>query len=53
MNIIGFYKDFRLVENNGSYFVVNRQKRSILFRGTEEECSELFVMLIANLIEQL
>lgn len=52
MNIVGFYKKLRLVERDGLYFVVNGEKRKILFKGTEEECSKMFVMLIADFINE-
>ena len=52
MNIVGFYKKLRLVERDGLYFVVNGEKRKILFKGSEEECSKMFVMLIADFINE-
>lgn len=52
MNIIGFYKNLLLVKRDGSYFVVDREKRKILFKGTEEECSKTFIMLAAGFINE-
>ena len=52
MNIIGYYKKWNLVEKDGVYLVVDREKREILLRGTEEECSKMFVMLVAGFINE-
>ena len=52
MNIIGYYKKWNLVEKDGGYLVVDREKREILLRGTEEECSKMFIMLVAGFINE-
>ena len=51
-NIIGFYKNWVLVEQNDKFYVVNRAERKVLFRGAEEEAHKNFVMLVANFINE-
>lgn len=53
MNIIGFYKDWNLVEKEGTYYVVNRQDKKILTKGTEKQASKYFIMLAAGFINEL
>lgn len=50
--IIGFYKNYTLVEQDGSYYVVNRQERKVLFKGSDGEATRIFVMLCANFIDE-
>lgn len=52
MNIIGFYKNYRLVEQDGKYLVVNKQERRVVFAGDEETASKLFIMLAAEFIDE-
>ena len=52
MNIIGFYKDFTLIEENGNYRVVNRRDKKVLFKGEEEADSKIFIMLSAKFIDE-
>lgn len=52
MNIIGFYKDWTLVDKEGAYYVVNRRDKKILFKGTEEQASKIFIMLVGNFITE-
>lgn len=52
MNIIGFYKDFTLIEENGNYRVVNRRDKKVLFKGEEEAASKIFIMLSAKFIDE-
>lgn len=46
MNIISFYKNWRLVELDGLYYVVNKTGKEIVFKGTEEKATECFCGLI-------
>jgi hypothetical protein len=50
MNILGFYSklNLTLVEKDGVCFVVDKSKRKIIAKGSEEECTKLFVMIIAG-----
>ena len=50
--IIGFYKNYTLAEQDGTFYVVNRQERKILFKGCEEEATKAFVMLCAKFINE-
>lgn len=50
--IIGFYKNWRLVEKNGIYYVIDIDTKEILYRGSEEISSKLFIMLAANYIQK-
>lgn len=52
MNILGFYTKLNIVlaENNGVYYVVDRDARKILCKGTEEDCTKMFVMMMAGFI---
>lgn len=52
MNIIGFYKDYNLIEQNNNYLVVNRRDKKVLFKGEEEEASKMFIMLSAKFIDE-
>lgn len=52
MNIIGYYKKLNLVEKDGVYLLVDRENREILLRGTEDECTKMFVMLVAGFINE-
>ena len=52
MKIIGYYKDLTFLERDGSYLVVDKSARKILFKGTEEEASKVFIMLCANFINE-
>lgn len=51
-NITGFYKNYILFEQNGLFHVVNRQAQKILFKGSEEKASKIFIMLVANFINE-
>ena len=51
-NIIGYYKNWTLVEQNGLFYVVNQPERKVLFKGDEEGANKMFVMLIANFIDE-
>ena len=55
-NIIGYYKDWLLVELNETYAVVKRksttEKAKILFSGSEDDTTKIFTMLIANFIDE-
>lgn len=50
-SIIGYYKNWLLVEVNGTYFIVKRKER-ILFIGNEELVTKAFVLLIAGSITE-
>ena len=52
MNILGFFDKLgsTLAENNGAYYVVDRNARKILYKGTEEECTKMFIMMCAGFI---
>lgn len=50
--IRGFYDNYMLVEHNGTYYVTKRQEREVLFKGSEEEATKLFVMLIAGYVDE-
>lgn len=52
MNILGFYTKLNVVlaENNDAYYVVDRSARKILCKGTEEDCTKMFVMIMAGFI---
>jgi hypothetical protein len=52
MNIIGFYKNWSLVEKNGMFYVVARQERKVLFTGTEGDACKTFILLVANFINE-
>ena len=54
MNILGFYKklNLTLLEKDGTYFVANRETKKVICQGTEEECTKVFVMMIAGFIEE-
>lgn len=54
MNILGFYKKQELVlgEQDGIYFVVDKQNKEILCQGDEEKCTKVFVMMVAGFIEK-
>ena len=54
MNILGFYKktNLLLVEKDGVYFVVDRQDKTILYQGDEEECTKVFVMMLTEFIDK-
>lgn len=47
--IIGYYKNWLLVELNGFYYVVRRKER-VLCKGSEEFATKVFVMLIDGFI---
>lgn len=49
-DIIGFYKNYILVRVGEQFCVVNRVERKTLFKGTEEEATKTFTLLIANFI---
>ena len=51
-NIIGYYKNWILVEQDGMFYVTARQERKVLFKGDEEGANKVFVMLIANFINE-
>lgn len=46
-NIIGYYKEWLLVEKDGIYYIVRRKDR-ILYRGTEGVACRAFGLLIAG-----
>ena len=50
-NIIGYYKQWLLVELNGVYYVVRRKDRVIL-KGTESYATKAFGLLIAGAITE-
>ena len=52
MKIIGFYKNWSLVNKEGVFYVVNRTEKKVLFKGTEDEASKIFIMLAANFINE-
>lgn len=54
MNILGFYKklNLTLLEKDGTYYVANKELRKVIYQGDEEECSKIFVMMIAGFIEE-
>ena len=54
MNILGFFDKLgiTLAENNGAYYVVDRNARKILYKGTEEECTKMFIMMCAGFIQK-
>lgn len=53
MNIIGFWKlggiDIILVEKDSICYVVNKNKREVIFKGCENDASKVFVSIIAQL----
>lgn len=50
MNIIGFYKDWNLVERDEFYWVVDRPNKQILFKSEDEEtATKMFVKTIIDL----
>ena len=51
-NIVGFYKNWILVEQDGVFYVTSRQPKKILFKGDEEGANKVFTMLIANFINE-
>lgn len=52
MNIIGYYKDWTLVEKDGDYLVINRPDKKILYKGSEDQASRYFIMLVADFIDE-
>lgn len=52
MNILGFYTKLNVVlaENNGVYYVVDRGTRKILCKGIEEDCTKMFIMMMAGFV---
>lgn len=50
-NIIGYYKDWLLVEKDGVYYIVRRKERIIL-KGTEGYATKAFGLLIAGAITE-
>lgn len=50
-NIIGYYKQWLLVEKDGFYYIVRRKER-ILFKGTEALATKAFGLLIADAITE-
>ena len=50
-NIIGYYKNWLLVEKNGFYYVIRRKER-ILIKGTENFATKAFGLLIAGSITE-
>ena len=54
MNILGIYKklNLALIEKDGEYFVTDKRERKVLYRGDEEACTKVFVMMIARFIEK-
>ena len=55
-NIIGYYKNWLLVELNNTYAVVKRktatEKAKVLFSGSEDSATKIFTMLIGNFIDE-
>lgn len=52
MEIIGFYKNWSLVEKNGEYFVVDRRDKTVVFKGDKEKADKYFFMIAANYINE-
>lgn len=54
MNILGFYKKFNLtlLEKDSTYYVANRETKKVIYQGNEEDCTKVFVMMIAGFIEE-
>lgn len=53
MNIIGYYKNWCLVERGNKYAVVNRPDKKVVFTSTDEEsATKVFVMLLAEFINE-
>lgn len=52
MNIVGYYKKWILVEQNGKYMVVDRPMKKVLITGSESVCTKVFVMLAASHIDE-
>lgn len=55
-NIIGYYKNWLLVELDETFAVVKRktatEKAKVLFSGSEDSATKMFTMLIANFIDE-
>ena len=53
MNILGWHKksNIILIEKDGTYLVVDKQEKKILYQGDEETCNKLFIMMIIGFIE--
>ena len=52
MKIIGFYKNWSLVDKEGVFYVVDATGKNVLFKGTEDAASKVFIMLSANFINE-
>ena len=54
MNILGWHKksNMILIEKDGTYLVVDKQEKKILYQGDEETCNKLFIMIVAGFIEK-
>lgn len=50
-NIIGYYKNWILVEKDGTYYIVRRKER-ILIKGSEGFVTRAFGLLIAGSITE-
>lgn len=50
-NIIGYYQNWILFERNGFYYIARRREK-LLFKGTEEEATKIFTLLIAGFINE-
>ena len=55
-NIIGYYKNWLLVELDETFAVVKRktatEKAKILYSGSEDNATKMFTMLIAGFINE-
>ena len=55
-NIIGYYKNWLLVELDETYAVVKRktstEKAKVLYSGSEDNATKIFTMLITNFIDE-
>ena len=53
INIIGFYKDWRLVESGGYYYVVDKKKQAVIYKSKDEEsATKAFIMLCVGFVNE-
>ena len=54
MNILGFFKkmNLALIEKDGTCFVVDKHERRILYKGNEEDCSKVFIMIASGFVKK-
>lgn len=52
MNIIGHFKELRLFEKDGKYWVVDGPNKKVLYKGQEESAYKLFTVLVLEFIDE-